>query len=189
MASVLQKDIHRNRRTIRRKVSPGPMLESSQTTDRRGKMKGKIFTLLMVLVLALSFSAVAQNLGSTTQGTNAGDQDDQQGNTSSATGTPDPQSGTTGTGSATMGQSGTGTTGTTTGTMGTGSTGLQNDTTTTGTMNDQTGTTGTYTDTADQTGTYGSDTRSLPDTASNTPLFALLGLLSLAGAFVVRMVR
>lgn len=84
-----------------------------------------------------------------------------------------------------------GTTRSTTGTMGTGTTGssLNND------QDDDVTATGTATGTA---GTYGGtetgsdlsgDTDSLPETASNTPLFALLGLLSLAGAFVVRMVR
>lgn len=44
------------------------------------------------------------------------------------------------------------------------------------------------------TGTYGNtdvdaDNDNLPDTAGNGPLFALLGLLSLAGAFAVRVIR
>lgn len=43
-------------------------------------------------------------------------------------------------------------------------------------------------------GTYGgtdvdNDNDSLPETAGNGPLFALLGLLSLAGAFVLRSIR
>jgi MYXO-CTERM domain-containing protein len=66
-------------------------------------------------------------------------------------------------------------------------------------LNNQTGTrTGTATqndvdvdmDTdVDTTGTYGeteTDNDSLPDTASNTPLTGLLGLLALAGAFLIR---
>lgn len=47
-------------------------------------------------------------------------------------------------------------------------------------------------DPAVQTGTYAdvdNDNDSLPETAGNGPLFALLGLLSLAGAFVLRTIR
>jgi LPXTG-motif cell wall-anchored protein len=45
-------------------------------------------------------------------------------------------------------------------------------------------TTGTYSNTG-----VDADNDNLPETASNGPLFALLGLLSLAGAFAVRMTR
>jgi hypothetical protein len=48
----------------------------------------------------------------------------------------------------------------------------------------------------DTTGTYGStatgvdnDNDNLPETAGNGPLFALLGLMSLAGAFLLRTIR
>ncbi|HKV06939.1 MAG TPA: LPXTG cell wall anchor domain-containing protein, partial [Thermoanaerobaculia bacterium] len=45
-------------------------------------------------------------------------------------------------------------------------------------------------DPAVTTGTYADvDNDNLPETASNGPLFALLGLLSLAGAFAVRVIR
>ena len=77
----------------------------------------------------------------------------------------------------------------TTGTMGT-----------TGTTNGQyngttsTGTTTTTTDTDTTTGSYDnnagvSDNRSLPGTASDMPLFGLLGALALAGALGLRQIR
>lgn len=47
-------------------------------------------------------------------------------------------------------------------------------------------------DPAVETGTYAgvdADNDNLPETAGNGPLFALLGLLSLAGAFVLRTIR
>lgn len=162
------------------------------------QMKRQIFTLLMALVLTTGAVLMAQS--NTTQPLPPDQQVDQSGQPETGTGPdvdvdvgrnaedglvdvdvdadadsdtaaqgndPNPRTGTTG-------QTGT------TGTMGT--TGQTNQTgqgtTTTGVDTDMSGTNDNDT-----------DTDNLPDTAGKMPLLALIGLLSLAGAVIIRVVR
>lgn len=165
-------------------------------------MKRQIFTLLMALVLATGAVLMAQNTTNTQLPPDQ--QVDQSGKPETGTGPdvdvdvgrnaedglvdvdvdrnadsdtaaqgndPNPQTGTTGT----TGQTGT------TGTMG---------------QTNRTGQTGTETDVdvdadvdTDVSGTYDADRDNLPETGSEMPLLGLIGLLSLAGAVIIRVVR
>ena len=164
-------------------------------------MKRQIFTLLMVFVLARATALVAQTTGTSNSQLPPSQQVDETNKPETGPG-PDvdvdlgrnAEDGVvdvdvnrqTDSDTAAQGNDSqaTGTTGTT-GTMGTtGSTNLNNqNNTNTGTTDT---TTGAYGDT--DTGMAG-DSDSLPGTASKTPLFGLIGLLSLGLAFTLRTIR
>jgi LPXTG-motif cell wall-anchored protein len=125
-------------------------------------MKRQIFTLLMALVLATGVGLMAQTTGNTTAGTDQ--QVDQSGQPETGTG-PDVD---VDTGSEAEGAV---------------------DVDVNRTTDPDTAASG-----VDETGTLDqdddmTDTDNLPETASEMPLLALIGLLSLAGAVIIRVVR
>ncbi|HEX6862124.1 MAG TPA: hypothetical protein VF414_04865 [Thermoanaerobaculia bacterium] len=129
-------------------------------------MKRQIVTFLMVLALATGTALWAPSTGTTPQATPPSQQLDQSGQPETGTG-PDVDvdagaSAEDGVMDVEVNQN------------------ADSDTEAQG--NDPAVTTGTYAD-------VDNDNDNLPETAGNGPLFALLGLLSLAGAFAVRVIR
>ena len=169
-------------------------------------MKRQIFTLLVVFVLAMTTALVAQSTGTSNSQLPPSQQVDQTGqpetgpgpdvdvdlgrNADNGVADVDVDRQTDSDTSAQGDRQTTGTTGTmgTTGTTGTTGQNNQNnlDNTNSGTMD----TTGTTADTYGDTGTgMAGDSDSLPGTASKTPFFGLIGLLSLGLAFTLRAIR
>lgn len=147
-------------------------------------MNRKIFMLLMVLALAVTGALLAQSTGTTTgSAVGTGNQNVDSSGQPEQTGLPDVDVDRHGD-ADTKAQGDGNATGTATGTAAgrynNGTTGA-----TTGTMDNTATTGGAY----DNSANADADNANLPNTASDSPLLGLLGLLSLAGFVAIRAAR